>query len=103
MKEWNDRIAILEKQPQVAAQYAFIKKALEADDMKLLEGQLIGASGFDRDLENYLANLLRASRESDESRERIKAFLDERLQDKKSKMRSFATGRIQALRKAIEN
>jgi tRNA A-37 threonylcarbamoyl transferase component Bud32 len=102
LKEWDERIAIIEKQPQAEAQYQSFKKALEANDMHLLEGALIGASGSDHDLDTYLGNLLRLSRENGEYHDRIKEFLSERLGDRKNKMRSFVTNRIHAVQKAIE-
>jgi len=100
--EWNDRIATLEKHVPAEAQYKLIEKALEGGNTNILENVFIGASGFDRDLDNYLGNLLRLSRKSDAYREQIGKFLDERLNDKKSKMRSFVINRIQTLQRVIE-
>jgi hypothetical protein len=101
-KEWDERLALLEQQPKAQAQYKTLKGALDAGSANVLEGQLLGASGSDRDVENYLGNLLKLSRESGAYREQISAFLAKHANDKKSKMRSFALNRIQALQKAIE-
>jgi hypothetical protein len=102
-KEWNDRITLLEQQPKAQEQYKSLKGALAGKNSNMLEGQLIAASGSDRDLENYLGNLLRLSRENDEYHDQIKNFLDRCLSDnRKSKIRSFVLNRIQAFQKAIE-
>lgn len=101
-KEWDERIAAISKQPKAEAQYRSLKKAFIDGDLNSLESTLIGASGFDHDLENYLGNLLRLSRESEEYRAKTKIFLDERLNDKKSKLRSFVKNRMQSLQRAIE-
>jgi serine/threonine protein kinase len=101
-KEWDERIALLDQQPKAQEQYKTLKNALETDNANRLEGQLLGASGSDRDLENYLGNLLRLSRETNIYREQIRIFLKKCATDKNSKMRSFVLNRIQALQKAIE-
>jgi serine/threonine protein kinase len=101
-KEWNDRIAILKQQPVAQKQYESLKDAVNADNQKMLAGQLIAASGSDREVENYLGNLLRLSRENDAYRDSIREFLKEQVGDKKSKMRSFVLNRIQALQRVIE-
>jgi hypothetical protein len=102
-KEWNDHIALLEQQPRVQEQYQSLKKALTTGNQSILEGQLIASSGSDRDIENYLGNLLKLSRENSVYSDEIGIFLKERMEEKKSKMRGFVMNRIQSLQKAIES
>ena len=42
------------------------------------------------------------SKTSEAYREQIQSFLNERIEDKKSKLKSFVLGRIRSLQKAIE-
>lgn len=102
LQEWNDRIALIERQPKAQEQYISLRNELATKNRGALEGQLIASSGSDRDVENYLGNLLKLSRENGTYRDEIRIFLKERVGDKKSKMRSFVLNRMQALQKAIE-
>jgi serine/threonine protein kinase len=102
IREWNDRITSLDRQPKAQQQYKSLKAALEGNKPNILEGQFIGSLASDSDLENFLGNLLKLARESESDRDQIIDFINGQMNDKKSKIRSFALNRMQALKNAIE-
>ena len=102
VKEWDDRIASFEHQPQAKDQYEVLESAVKRSDTRAFEAHLIASSASERNLENYLASLLKLSRENEGYRDFISGFLDERLADTKSKLRSFVLNRIRALQSAVE-
>ena len=101
-RDWNERIALLEQQPKAQGQYRSLKKSLEEMTSDALDKNLIIASSTERDLENFLGNLLRLAREDVRYRDQIANFLNGHISDKKSKLRSFVVNRMQSLEKAIE-
>lgn len=101
-KEWDERIALLGRQPKMQEQYRSLKAALETNNPDALEKEFIVSSSMDRDFENYLGTLLKISRENTEYREEIQRFLNDRRVDKRIKMRGFILKRVQELQKMIE-
>lgn len=102
MREWDERIASIERQPKAQQQYESLKTALMENRTNMLEGQFMVSLASDSEVENFLGNLLKLAREDENSRAQILQFIDSKTNDRKSKIRSFVLNRMRALREAIE-
>jgi hypothetical protein len=101
VEEWDERIALMEKQPKLAKQYDNIKNGLDSGATNILEGQFIISSSSDRDFQNFLAALLKLSRENPTHRGEIKKFIESHEKDKKT--RSFVLNQMGKFKRVIEN
>jgi hypothetical protein len=83
--EWNDRIAIISKQPRLEGQYKAVQKAMKNGDGEALEAQLSYSSNSDVDLKNFLAILIKISREKPDQRIQLMDFLSTHENDTKKR------------------